>query len=223
MMKEVAETVTHEKLDEYVLNQLYLPLGMQATGFLPRNRFPRSRIVPTTENDNWFRNMQVQGYVNDPGSAMAGGVEGHAGLFADANDLAILFQMFLNKGLYGGHRYYQASTVNLFTSRQSKVSNRGYGFDRISEKQEKENKGYPSEQAFGHSGYTGTFVWVDPKYNMLFICLTNRVYPDDGKTYGPPKINLRQSMLDRFYQAVLSAPPCPAQKASHQNTHRHEP
>ena len=206
MMKEVVENVSHQKLNEYVMNNLYLPLGMQTMGFLPRNRFDRSRIVPTTENDNWFRNMLVQGYVNDPGSAMAGGVEGHAGLFSNANDLAILFQMLLNKGTYGDHRYYKEATVNMFTSRQSKVSNRGYGFDRISAKQQQEHRGYPSEQAFGHSGYTGTFVWVDPIYNLVYICLTNRVYPDDGKAFGPSKVNTRANVLDLIYRAVLT--PC---------------
>lgn len=200
MMKEVVEEVIHRKLNDYVSNEFYLPLGMQATGFLPRNRFNISRIVPTTENDNWFRNMLVQGYVNDPGAAMAGGVEGHAGLFANANDLAIFYQMLLNKGTYGGEKYYDAATVNLFTSRQSKITQRGLGYDRLSEKQTKEP--YPSVQAFGHSGYTGTYVWVDPKYNMVYICLTNRTYPDDGKTYGPAKINIRAGVLDQVYKAV---------------------
>ncbi|RAJ99984.1 CubicO group peptidase (beta-lactamase class C family) [Larkinella arboricola] len=201
MMKEVIETASHQKLDDFVLNELYRPLGLQATGFLPRHRFPRSRIVPTTENDNWFRNMRVQGYVNDPGAAMAGGVEGHAGLFGNANDLAILYQMYLNKGTYGGIRYIEPATVTLFTSEQSAASGRGYGFARATKPL---TKPYPSAQAYGHSGYTGTYVWVDPQYNMVYICLTNRVYPDDGKTYGKPALNLRSLALDKFYEAVLA-------------------
>lgn len=203
MLKEVVEQVTHRRLNEYVLNEFYLPLGMQATGFLPRNRFDRSRIVPTTENDNWFRNMLVQGYVNDPGAAMAGGVAGHAGLFSNANDLAIYYQMLLNKGTYGGEKFFDPSTVELFTSRQSKVSPRGYGFARLTEAEEKANKGYPSQLAYGHSGYTGTYVWVDPKYNLVYICLTNRVYPDDNKTYGVSKVNLRARVLDFVYEEVI--------------------
>ncbi|MGV3560791.1 serine hydrolase domain-containing protein [Larkinella arboricola] len=201
MMKEVIETASHQKLDDFVLNELYRPLGLQATGFMPRHRFPRSRIVPTTENDNWFRNMRVQGYVNDPGAAMAGGVEGHAGLFGNANDLAILYQMYLNKGTYGGVRYIDPATVTLFTSEQSAASGRGYGFARATKPF---TKPYPSAQAYGHSGYTGTYVWVDPQYNMVYICLTNRVYPDDGKTYGKPAMNLRSLALDKFYEAVLA-------------------
>jgi len=205
MLKEVVEQVTHRKLDEYVLNEFYLPLGMQATGFLPRNRFERSRIVPTTENDNWFRNMLVQGYVNDPGAAMAGGVQGHAGLFSNSNDLAIYYQMLLNKGTYGAETFFDPSTIDLFTSKQSKVSTRAYGFARLSDAEEKSNKGYPSQLAFGHSGYTGTYVWVDPKYNLIYICLTNKVYPDDGKTYGVSKISLRAKVLDFVYQEVIKA------------------
>ncbi|MEJ7692491.1 serine hydrolase [Daejeonella sp.] len=205
MLKEVVEQVSHTRLNDYVLNEFYLPLGMQATGFLPRNRFDRSRIVPTTENDNWFRSMRVQGYVNDPGAAMAGGVQGHAGLFSTANDLAIYYQMLLNKGTYGGEKFFEPSTVELFTSRQSKVSPRGYGFARLTEAEEKADNGYPSQLAYGHSGYTGTYVWVDPKYNLIYICLTNRVYPDDNKTYGISKVNLRARVLDFVYEEVLKA------------------
>lgn len=205
MLKEVVEQVSHRRLNEYVMTEFYQPLGMQTTGFLPRNRFDKSRIVPTTENDNWFRNMLVQGYVNDPGAAMSGGVQGHAGLFSNANDLAIYYQMLLNKGSYGGDQYFNPSTVELFTSRQSKVSPRGYGFARLTEAEEKANKGYPSQKAFGHSGYTGTYVWVDPAYNLVYICLTNRVYPDDNKTYGVSKINLRAKALDVVYEEVIKA------------------
>jgi CubicO group peptidase (beta-lactamase class C family) len=203
MMKEVFENISHRRLDEYVLDDLYLPLGMQSTGFLPRNRFAKSRIVPTTENDNWFRNMPVQGYVNDPGAAMAGGVEGHAGLFANANDLAIYYQMLLNKGSYGGKKYFDSTTVSYFTSRQSKTTYRGLGFDRTNPDRLRPGD-HLSDQAFGHSGYTGTYVWVDPKYHMIFICLTNRVYPDDGKTFGISKVNIRPLALKAFYDAVVN-------------------
>ncbi|HEY4334236.1 MAG TPA: serine hydrolase [Puia sp.] len=204
MMKEVFENVSHQTLNDYVLHNLYLPLGMQSTGFLPRNRFPKERIVPTTENDNWFRNMPVQGYVNDPGAAMAGGVEGHAGLFASGNDLAIYYQMLLNGGTYGGKKYFDSSTVHYFTSRRSKVTYRGLGFDRTNLDKLGPND-HRSDLAFGHSGYTGTFVWVDPKYKIVYICLTNRVYPDDGKTFGISKVNIRPLTLNAFYDAVVKA------------------
>ena len=203
MIKEVVEQATHRKLNEYVAEEFYNPLGMRSTGFLPRDRFNKSRIVPTTENDNWFRNMLVQGYVNDPGSAMAGGVEGHAGLFSNANDLAIYYQMLFNKGTYGGRRYITAKTVEQFTSRQSKISGRGYGFVKVTPGEMEANRGYPSPEAFGHTGYTGTYVWVDPVYEFVYVCLTNRTYPDDNKTFGVSKINIRTSALDLLYRAVL--------------------
>lgn len=202
MMKEVVENITHEPLQTHLSEGLYARLGLQTMGFLPRRRFPVDRIVPTTENDNWFRNMLVQGYVNDPGAAMAGGVEGHAGLFSNANDLAILYQMLLNQGSYGGTQYYKPATVALFTSAQSKVSGRGLGFAKVAANLPS-SSGLASDVSYGHSGYTGTFVWVDPRYELIYICLTNRVYPDDGKTYGPAKVNIRPLALDIFYQAVL--------------------
>jgi CubicO group peptidase (beta-lactamase class C family) len=206
-MKEIVEKVAREKLNDYVDENFYFPLGMQTAGFLPRNRFPKDRIVPTTENDGWFRDMTVQGFVDDPGAAMAGGVSGHAGFFASANDLAILYQMLLNKGTYGGQRYFKAGTVTMFTSGQSKVSRRGLGFDR---KDPDLSKGYPSflatPQVFGHTGYTGTAVWVDPAYNLVYIFLSNRVYPDD-QNKELLKLNIRGRIQDIIYRAILSAKP----------------
>lgn len=204
MMKQVAENVSHRELDEFVWNEIYQPLGMHSSGYRPLLRFPKSRMVPTTENDNWLRNMQVTGFVNDPGAAMSGGVQGHAGLFSTSNDLAIYYQMLLNKGSYGSRKFFEPATVSLFTSRQSKVSTRGLGFQKPTDSIAPA-AGYPSLESYGHSGYTGTYVWVDPTYNMIYICLTNRVYPDDGKTYGPPKVNIRPMVLDTYYRAILAA------------------
>lgn len=201
-MREIIEKVSGQKMNEYLDQQFYFPLGMQTGGFLPRNRFPKDQIVPTTENDGWFRNMLVQGFVNDPGAAMAAGVSGHAGFFASANDAAILYQMLLNKGSYGGHEYYQPATVDLFTSGQSAVSRRGLGFDR---KDPDPAKAYPSALAssssFGHTGYTGTLVWVDPADQLVYILLTNRVYPDDkSKLLG--QLNIRGKIQDIIYRAI---------------------
>ena len=201
-MKEIVEKVTGIKMNDYLDQHFYFPLGMQTGGFLPRKRFNKDRIVPTTENDGWFRNMLVQGFVDDPGAAMAGGVSGHAGFFAVANDLAILYQMLLNKGTYGGQEYFKTSTVELFTSGQSKVSRRGLGFDR---KDPDPAKGYPSflssSKTFGHTGYTGTAVWVDPAYNLVYIFLSNRVYPD-VKSDALLKMNIRSRIQDVIYRAI---------------------
>src|SRR5690606_3945407 len=129
VMKEIAEHITEIPLDQYVQENFYQPLGMQTAGFLPRNRFPREQIVPT-EQDNYFRKTLLQGYVHDQGAALAGGVAGHAGLFASANDIAIIYQMLLNKGTYGGLQYFTPLMVDMFTAKQSNVSRRGLGFDR---------------------------------------------------------------------------------------------
>jgi len=201
-MKEIVEKVAAMPLNIYTDQHFYKPLGMQTAGFLPRERFAKDRIVPTTENDSWFRDMLVQGFVDDPGAAMAGGVSGHAGFFASANDMAILYQMLLNKGSYGGTQYYKPATVTEFTSGQSKVSRRGYGFDR---KDPDKAKGYPSflasSQVFGHTGYTGTCVWVDPSCNLVYIFLSNRVYPD-AKKNALLTLNIRGRVQDIIYRAI---------------------
>jgi len=201
-MQEIVEKVAQTKLNDYVDQNFYLPLGMQTAGFLPRKRFDRDKIVPTTENDNWFRDMPVQGFVDDPGAAMAGGVAGHAGFFAAANDLAILYQMLLNKGTYGAHQYFKPATVEQFTSGQSAVSRRGLGFDR---KDPDPKKGYPSYLAsgnvFGHTGYTGTAVWVDPSCNLIYIFLSNRVYPF-AKSNELLTLNIRSRIQDIIYRAI---------------------
>lgn len=201
-MKEMVEKAAETSLNKYADQKYYSPLGMQTAGFLPRMRFKKDQIVPTTENDGWLRNMLVQGFVNDPGAAMLGGVSGHAGFFANANDMAIFCQLLLNKGSYGGATYLKPATINLFTSKQSNVSRRGLGFDR---KDPDLSKGYPStlasDEVFGHTGYTGTAIWIDPKYNLIYIFLSNRVYPDDvNKSLNT--LNIRSRIQDVIYKAI---------------------
>lgn len=201
-MKEVVENVSGEKLDQYVFDHFYKPLGMKTAGFSPRNRFSVNQIVPT-EDDLVFRKTLLIGYVHDQGAAMAGGVAGHAGLFANSNDLAILFQMLLNKGTYGGKQYFKPSTIDLFTSQQSIVSRRGLGFDRTDPDI---NKTYPSKlaspQAYGHTGYTGTCVWVDPVYNLVYIFLSNRINPQVSSKLS--ELSIRGRIQDVIYEAIKS-------------------
>lgn len=201
-MKEIVEKAAETPLNIYVNQKYYQPLGMQTAGFLPRTRFNKDEIVPTTENDGWLRNMLVQGFVNDPGAAMLGGVSGHAGLFANANDMAIFCQMLLNKGKYGGINYLKPTTIDLFTSKQSTVSRRGLGFDT---KDPDPSKAYPSslasDEVYGHTGYTGTAIWIDPKYKLIYIFLSNRVYPDDvNKSLNT--LNIRSRIQDVIYRAI---------------------
>lgn len=203
VMKEVSEHETATPMEDYVQQILYKKIGMQTAGYLPRNRFPKDRIVPT-QLDTAFRKSLLQGFVHDEGAAMAGGVAGHAGLFATANDLAIYGQMLLNRGEYGGVRYYKPETVDLFTSKQSKTSRRGLGFDRY-DPNPKVN--YPSklanESVYGHTGYTGTCIWIDPRNQFIYIFLSNRVHPQVSSKLLD--LNIRSRIQDVMYETINNA------------------
>lgn len=200
VMQDIVEHIAEMPIDKYAYENFYLPLGMQTTGFLPRNRFSKDKIVPT-ENDKVFRKTLLEGYVHDQGAALAGGVAGHAGLFGTANDLAIYNQMLLNKGTYGGEQYFAPQTVEMFTTKQSDISRRGLGFDRWDPDLTKK---YPSElaspQTFGHTGYTGIGVWADPARNMIYIILSNRVHPGVSEMLG--KLNIRPRIQDVVNKAI---------------------
>ena len=201
VMKEIAERMTAKPMEEYVQELFYHPLGMKTAGYNPRKRFAKNQIVPT-QNDKVFRKELLQGYVHDEGAAMAGGVAGHAGLFGSANDLAIYGQLLLNRGEYGGIQYFKPQTVDLFTSRQSLTSRRGLGFDRVDPDGKKE---YPSrlanESVFGHTGYTGTCVWIDPKNQLIYIFLSNRVHPQVSTKLLD--LNIRSRIQDVIYEGLL--------------------
>jgi CubicO group peptidase (beta-lactamase class C family) len=199
-MKEILETITSTPINTYVAQNFYSPLGMQTAGFLPLNRFSPDRIVPT-EDDQKFRHTLLLGYVHDPTAALLAGVSGNAGLFASANDLAILYQMVLNRGTYGGLQYLKPQTIDLFTAKQSAISRRGLGFDRWDPILDHH---YPSKLAspetYGHTGYTGTCVWVDPKYNLIYIFLSNRVNPKVTEKLAT--LQIRGRIQDVVYEAI---------------------
>jgi len=200
VMQDIIEHITEKPENQYVLDNFYTPLGMQTAGYLPRNRFSKDRIVPT-EDDKVFRKTLLEGYVHDQGAALKGGVAGHAGLFGSANDLAIYYQMMLNKGTYGGEQYFKPETVDAFITKQSNVSRRGLGFDRWDPDLSKK---YPSElaspQTFGHTGYTGIGVWVDPARGLVYIFLSNRVNPTVSEQLG--KMNIRPRIQDAINRAI---------------------
>lgn len=203
VMKEVSEHETSTPMQDYVQEILYKPIGMKTAGYLPRDRFNKDQIIPT-QQDTAFRKVLLQGYVHDEGAAMAGGVAGHAGLFASANDLAIYGQLLLNRGEYGGVRFYKPETIDLFTSKQSKTSRRGLGFDRYDPKK---GADYPSKLAnpsvYGHTGYTGTCIWVDPNNQLIYIFLSNRVHPQvSTKIYD---LNVRSRIQDVIYETIFNA------------------
>ena len=201
-MQRIIEDRTKLGLDEYVQRAFYRPLGASTTGYLPLQRFNKDQIVPT-ENDMVFRKQLLQGTVHDPGAAMLGGVAGHAGIFTSANDLAKLLQMYLNNGVYGGERYLSDSIMKRFTSCPFYPTNhRGISFDKPGIKHTIGPVCYcvpPS--SYGHTGFTGAIVWMDPDNKLLYIFLSNRVNPDAENT-KINKISLRQAIQETIYKAL---------------------
>jgi CubicO group peptidase (beta-lactamase class C family) len=206
LLGKVVEAVSGKTLDEYVTSNFYEPLGMTTTRFKVFEKFSADNIAPT-ENEKFFRNGLIWSYVHDPGAAMFNNVSGHAGLFSNGADLSKLYQMLLNGGMYDGRRYLKKETIDWFTSYQTPVSRRGLGFD----KPEKDNnmrsaeKAYPSKSVspltFGHTGFTGTCVWVDPKYNLIYIFLSNRVNPSMDNN-GLSQLSIRSRIQEVIYKAI---------------------
>ncbi len=202
MLWHVVETITKQPMETFLAQHFYEPLGMGRTGFNPLRRGIPAYDVAPTENDLVFREAQLRGTVHDQNAALQGGVSGHAGLFSDVGELAILMQMNLQRGSYGGRQYLQPATVPFFTKNYTTRSDRGLGWDRRPADGESVYiSALASERAFGHSGFTGTLVWADPDQDLVFIFLSNRVYPDASNTL----INshrIRRRVMDAVYQAI---------------------
>ncbi len=177
IMQRVVEEIVGQNLADFLQETFYKPLGMSSTLYRPLDFFSKDEIAPT-EYDAVFRKSQIWGTVHDPNAALLGGVAGHAGLFSNAWDLAKLFQMNLQGGTYGGRRYLQAETLRKFTANASSKSNRGIGWNKPNTEVESKNiASNASLSTFGHTGFTGSVVWVDPERELVFIMLSNRVYP----------------------------------------------
>jgi beta-glucosidase-like glycosyl hydrolase/CubicO group peptidase (beta-lactamase class C family) len=206
LLGNIIERVSYNQLNKLSDSILYKPLGANTLGYLPLHKFNKNIIAPT-ENDTIFRKQLIQGYVHDPTSAMVGGISGHAGVFSNANDLGKLMHIFLNKGSYGGQEYFKSSTVTLFTSRpiENNGNRRALGFDKPEPDSTKISpvSRYCSDESFGHTGFTGTMTWVDPKYNLVFVFLSNRVCPDAGIN-KLAEMNLRTKIQDIVYQEILN-------------------
>ena len=222
LLKDVIENITNQPLNKYIENEFYKPLGLQTMGYLPLKHHKKSTIVPT-ENDKIFRQQLLQGYVHDPGAAMMGGVSGHAGLFSNTNDLAIIMQMLLQKGSYGGKKYIEEETVLEFTKRQFPLNNnrRGIGFDKPNT--DNIGKGptckYVSDASYGHSGFTGTYTWVDPDYDLVYIFLSNRINPT-ASNRKLIRMNTRTAIHAAIYKSMIDKEKkkAPADDASALNT-----
>ena len=205
----VVKRLTGRNYEDYLYEEFYKPLGIERAVYNPTRHYPLSQIVPT-EIDKYFRKGLIHGFVHDEGAASLGGVSGNAGLFANAESLATILQMLLNGGEYNDVRYFKRKTVREWTRCQFPENGnyRGIGFDRrrFSDKSVIENRPYyyaasASEQSFGHSGFTGTMVWVDPAEEMIFIFLSNRVHPTrNNKSFS--KLNPRANCHEAAYEAI---------------------
>ena len=201
---KIVKQLTNQEIEDYLNEHFYLPMNLQRIGYKPLNRFLREQIAPT-ENDTIFRKQLVWGDVHDQAAAMMGGVAGHAGLFSNAHDLAAIMQMLLDNGVYQGVRYLKPETVRYFTTAPFAESNdnrRGIGFDKIPIG--KKGSFTPSKsgsmKGYGHTGFTGTFVWSDPENQTVIVFLSNRVYPN-AEPNILVKTGIRSVLHDIVYEA----------------------
>jgi beta-glucosidase-like glycosyl hydrolase/CubicO group peptidase (beta-lactamase class C family) len=215
LMPDLLEQLTGKKYEKVIRNEFHLPLGATTVNYNGYKHFDLKRFVPT-ERDEHFRNELLRGFVHDETAAMMGGVSGHAGLFGTTNDLAKIMQFYLNGGSYGDFHYLDTATVNEFTRIQfpDNENRRGLGFDKpyIDNGSKGIDESYPAPKSgslsFGHSGYTGTFAWADPSTGLLFIFMSNRVYPtrENTKLY---ETNFRPRLHQSIYNCLDSFDPMP--------------
>ena len=202
LLGKIVESISQLSLDQYVKKTFYSPLQLQSIGFQPRKRFDLDRIAPT-EDEKIFRAQLIWGDVHDPGAAMFGGVAGHAGLFSNAYDLAVLAQLLLNQGTIDGQSFFKPETVAKFTAYNSAISRRGLGFDKPEKDNVTRKEPYPakyvSDQTYGHTGFTGTCVWIDPVHQLTYIFLSNRVHPSGSNKFL--QMNVRPRVHDQIYRS----------------------
>ena len=202
LLTYVVENCTSQSLNNFLETNFYSRLGAYSTGYLPLRKISRYAIAPT-ENDEFFRNQILIGYTHDEAAAVMGGVSGNAGLFSNANDLAKILQLFLNLGEYGGERYLSQETVQTFTQTKSSISRRGLGFDKPDVLHPENSSACASASAssYGHTGFTGTCFWVDPENHLIYIFLSNRVYP--SRTHKQlMEMEIRPQIQEVIYEAL---------------------
>lgn len=203
ILKEYIETYYNESLSELVQDHFYKSLGANYTTYNPYNKFSNTVIVPS-EVDNYYRYQVVQGYVHDMGAAMQGGVGGHAGIFSNANDVAKIMQLFLQKGYYGGKRYFKTQTLDKFNTCYycDNDNRRGIGFDKPQLGDSGPTCGCISMTSFGHSGFTGTYAWADPEEEIVYVFLANRTYPS-SEANPLLKENIRTEIQRLIYESII--------------------
>jgi CubicO group peptidase (beta-lactamase class C family) len=217
----IVEALTGRSLDDYIENEFYAPMGIKRTMFLPARRYPLNEIVPTCCDDCLRKTSEICGYTQDEMAAFMGGVAGEAGLFSTAEDLARIYQMYLDGGVakgvdglvgegdaggrkaFGGKRLFKKSTIERFTTERSKISHRGLGFDRPNLKKPNESACVTDvpKSSYGHGGFTGTNVWVDPDNQLVYVFLCNRVspYPWNSKL---DEMDIFKKMQKAIYESM---------------------
>lgn len=208
LFPSLIEQLTGEDYRSYMRSHFYDPLGAHNLGYLPAQRLRNKRVVPT-ERDSLFRKALTQNYVHDENAALFGGVSGNAGLFSNAASVYKILNMWLQGGSVGGRKYLSAETISTFTAVQYPENNnrRGLGFDKplLGNNSLPASESYPapsvSPESYGHSGFTGTFVWVDPTHELIYIFLSNRVYPSRTQR-GIYTTNIRETVQEAIYKGL---------------------
>ena len=203
ILKKFIEKHYDQTLDVLAQDHFYKSLGANYTMYNPYRKISNKKIVPT-EIDDYYRYQEVHGYVHDMGAAMQNGIGGHAGIFSNANDVAKIMQMFLQKGYYGGKRYFKSETLDKFNTCYfcENGNRRGIGFDKPQIGEEGPTCGCISMTSFGHSGFTGTYAWADPEEEIIYVFLANRTYPNAGQNLLL-KENIRTEIQRLIYEAII--------------------
>lgn len=199
-VQKIVEKQINEGQNSFLRNNIYLPMGLRNISYLPLTYFPKNRVIPTVD-EKVFRNQLLQGFVHDQGAALLGGVGGHAGIFSNATDLASIMQLFLNKGKYAGFSFFSEKSIDEFTKQQFQGNKRAAGFDRPNASGGGTCAKSASQQSFGHSGFTGTLAWADPKDKVIFVFLSNRVHPDP-ENWKLRDMHIRTDIQEVVYQAL---------------------
>lgn len=204
LLRLLAEQLAQMPMNVYLQQEFYEPMGLSRTGYLPLTRFPKSVIVPSAV-DRFLRKTTLQGFVHDETAAFQGGVSGNAGLFSNAREVAQIYQMLLNQGELDGKRYLSKETCRLFTTEVSRISRRGLGFDKPDTRNPSQSPCCASAPAdvYGHIGFTGTCAWVDPVNRLVYVFLSNRIYPDPTNL-KLQRMNIRERIQEVVYKAVGS-------------------
>lgn len=203
ILRDYIEKTTGKTLDVLVQENFYQSIGAHHTMYNPLRKFDMS-VIPPTEDDKYYRNQRIQGYVHDMGAAMNGGVDGHAGIFSNAMDMAKMMQLYLQKGSYGGKQYFSKKTFEDFNTCYfcSEGNRRGLGFDKPQLGTAGPTCGCASMTSFGHTGFTGTMAWADPEQEIVYIFLSNRTFPDSNAPNNLSKNNVRERIQQVIYDAI---------------------